>query len=42
MGIVPTFNELQDRHARFDLGLGASAVAQFTFKCGLAGGARWI
>src|SRR5713101_3780777 len=34
MGVVPAFDELEDRHAGLALGFEAAAVEQFAFECG--------
>ena len=34
VGIVPTLDELKDRHARLDLGFEVTAVEQFAFEGG--------
>ena len=34
MGIVPAFDEFEDRHARLDLSFEAAAVEQFAFEGG--------
>ena len=34
MRVVPAFDELEDRHAGFDLGFEAAAVEQFAFEGG--------
>lgn len=34
MGVVPSLDEVEDRHAGFGLGFEAGAVEQFTFQSG--------
>ena len=34
MEVVPSFNELEDCHARLALGFGVAAVEQFALECG--------